>query len=352
MLTFIVYCIISNCKKEVYVRLTSIITYLLMKWWAHKWADGGGKHIQRMLSAKDEVHALKATLFFALNATLVVWPWILTALCAYLTFGPLEDPEMAYPQMMAKSLPHGVLGLCVACLAGAFMSTIDTHLNLGSSYVINDLYRRFWVREASERHYVLMARVTMGLMLALSVFLSVHMDSVADAWRFLITFAGGAGVTWIVRWFWWRVNAWTELSAMLASGIIATSLKVYDPNLPFSYALIACVVGAALIWIPVTLLTPPVGEAQLALFVTRVQPGTWGWSRIYAKLDIPSPPYLQRAVLGWFWAVLALFSFNFALGAALLGQPLLSGILSLVTAVACVLGRGSWRAIAQNVRAH
>jgi len=296
------------------------LTYICVKWWAHKWADGGGKHIQRMLSARDERHAMWATLFFAVNATLVVWPWILTALCSYVELGLQADPEMAYPMMMSSALPHGALGLSVACLAGAFMSTIDTHLNLGASYVINDLYRRFWRRDESEAHYVLMARVTMGLMLTLSVIISMNMDSVASAWKFLITFAGGAGVTWILRWFWWRVNAWTELSAMVASGVIATYLKLAHPDLLLSTTLLTCVFGSALIWLPVTLLTAPVPEVRLREFVRRVRPGATGWSRVYQAEGLAHEPYLGGALLRWIVAVALLFGANFLIGGALLGK--------------------------------
>jgi Na+/proline symporter len=296
------------------------LTYIMVKWWAHKWADGGGKHIQRMLSARDERHAMWATLFFALNATLVVWPWIMTALSSYVSFGVIEgDPEMAYPKMMTLALPHGALGLSVACLAGAFMSTIDTHLNLGASYVVNDLYRRFWRREADEQHYVLSARVTMGLMLALSVVVSMNMGSVASAWKFLITFASGAGVTWILRWFWWRINAWTELSAMLASGVIATYLKLAHPHLLLSTKLLTCVGGAALVWIPVTLLTAPAPEERLRAFVRRVRPGAFGWRRVYEAEGLEHEPYLGGALLRWALAVVLLFGLNALIGLSLLG---------------------------------
>ena len=296
------------------------LTYICVKWWAHKWADGGGKHIQRMLSAKDEKHAMWATIFFAVNATLVVWPWIVTALCAYVELGVQDDPEMGYPQMMALALPHGVLGLSVACLAGAFMSTIDTHLNLGASYVINDLYRRFWKSDENEKHYVFMARVTMGLMLALSVILSMNMESVAGAWKFLITFASGAGVTWILRWFWWRVNAWTEFSAMLSSGIIASYLKFTQPEMLLSYKILLCVFGSMIIWLPITFLTAPVSFDRLVEFVQKVKPGSLGWGPVYRYQSLEQQPYLLKALGYWIIAVVVLFSLNFLIGGLLLGK--------------------------------
>ncbi len=295
------------------------LTYICVKWWAHKWADGGGKHIQRMLSARNEKHAMWATIFFAVNATLVVWPWIMTALSAYVELGVQDDPEMGYPMMMKLALPHGVLGLSVACLAGAFMSTIDTHLNLGASYVINDLYRRFWKTDADEAHYVLMARLTMGLLLVLSVIVSMNLDSVADAWKFLITFASGAGVTWILRWFWWRINAWTEISAMLASGLIASYLKIAHPDLLLSTKILSCVLGSALIWLPITLITAPVPQQSLIEFVRRVRPGSLGWKPIYRAENMPDSPYLLKALGLWLCSVFILFGLNFLLGHTLLG---------------------------------
>lgn len=307
------------------------LAYITMKWWAHKWADGGGKHIQRMLSARDEKHAMWATLFFAFNATLVVWPWIITALCAQLTFDHIPDPEMAYPRMMALSVPHGLLGLSVACLAGAFMSTIDTHLNLGASYMINDLYRRFWVTDESEKHYILMARLCMVFILISSVTLSFFMDSVADAWRFLITFAGGAGLTWILRWFWWRMNAWSELSAMCASGCIATYVQWAYPELAFGYKLMSSVFGAACVWIPVTLFTAPVAQDHLIKFVQRVQPGRLGWDPIYQVMQFEDQPYLLRALGKWLCVVIVLFSLNFAIGSLLLGQLYQACILAIIS---------------------
>ena len=218
------------------------LVYIMVQWWAHKYADGGGKHIQRMLSAKNEDHAVAASFFFTFaNYALQVWPWILTALAALLVFGPMDDPEMGYPMMMARVLPTGVLGLVVVCLIGAFMSTIDTHLNLGASYIVNDIYRRFLVKDASDKHYVLASRVSMGLLLALAVLLSRNMDSVGGAWKFLLTFAAGAGLTWIVRWFWWRANAWSELSGMVTSGVVATYIKFVHDDWLYSSKLLMTV---------------------------------------------------------------------------------------------------------------
>jgi len=293
-------------------------TYVMVQWWAHKYADGGGKHIQRMLAAKSENHAFAATLFYAfINYTIQVWPWIITALASLVLFGQLEDPEQAYAMTMARVLPAGLLGLVLASLLGAFMSTIATHLNLGASYVIIDIYRRFVVTEATEKHYVLMSRLAMVLLLAISAVLAMNMDSVAEAWKFLLTFAAGAGPVWIIRWYWWRINAWSEFSAMIASGIIATWISQYHGDWLYSQKLLIITFSTAAIWIPVTFLTAPVNLERLQLFVAKIHPGGRGWR------NFKSPPQALsdrpgRNLLKWLAAVVLLFSVNFSIGWALL----------------------------------
>ena len=302
--------------------LSVFFTYLGVQWWAHKYADGGGKHIQRMLSAKNEDHAAGASLLFSLlNYALQIWPWILTALCALVLFGRMEDPEMGYAMTMAKVLPVGVLGFVVACLMGAFMSTIDTHLNLGASYIVNDIYKRFMKPDASERHYVMVSRLAMAGLLALAVVLSQNIGSVGGAWKFLLTFASGAGLTWIVRWFWWRANAWTELSGMLTSGVVATWIQLAAPDWLYSSKLLVTVGISTVVWLTVTLLTPPVDEMTLVGFVKRIRPGSPGWRKICQRHGITQRPFLRHAMGGWIWGLVALFAINFGVGNLLLGAP-------------------------------
>ena len=302
--------------------LSMFLVYMFMQWWAHKYADGGGKHIQRILSAKTEGHSVAAAFFFSfVNYALQIWPWILTALCALILFGNLPDPEMAYPLMMARVLPAGLLGLVVVCLVGAFMSTIDTHLNLGASYVINDIYKRFLVKKASGGHYVLMSRIMMALLLLGAVILSTHITSVEGAWKFLLTFASGAGLTWIIRWFWWRANAWTEFSGMIASGVVATVIQVADPDMLYSYKLLITVGITTAVWLVVTYATPPVAEERLVEFVRNIKPGSPGWNYIYKKHNITPEPFLGKALTRWFVALTCLFSLNFGLGSLLLQRP-------------------------------
>ena len=316
--------------------MSLFFSYLLVQWWAHKYADGGGKHIQRMLSAKDENHAVGASFFYAfVNYTFQIWPWILTALCALVLFGPMDDPERGYPMMMARVLPAGVLGLVVVCLVGAFMSTIDTHLNLGASYMINDIYKRFVVRDAGDRHYVWMSRAMMAVLLAIAVALSLSMDSVGGAWKFLLTFASGAGLTWIIRWFWWRANAWTEFAGMLTSAVVATYLQLVHPQWLHSWKLLTTVAISTAVWLPVTFLTPPVDDRTLVAFVERVRPGSPGWNRIYRDHGIRPEPFLGRATRHVVLGLLGLFGLNFGIGSLLLGRPL-NGVLLLAVAVAAL----------------
>jgi len=304
------------------------LAYLLVQWWAHKYADGGGKHIQRMLSAKDERHAMGASFFFSfVNYALQVWPWVLTGLCALIVFGRLEDPEMGYPMMMVRVLPAGVLGLVLACLIGAFMSTIDTHLNLGASYVVNDIYKRFLVRGRKPGHYVAVSRLVMAGLLLAAVLASLNMDSVGGAWKFLLTFASGAGLTWIVRWFWWRVNAWTEFSGMIASGVVATYLRVFHADWLYSSKLVVTVGITTVVWLTVTFLTPPTDPATLVKFVRDIRPGSWGWRRVYRAHGITPEPFLLRAIAGWLVSLVCLFSLNFAIGSLLLRRQELAVVL-------------------------
>jgi len=298
-------------------------TYLLVQWWAHKYADGGGKTIQRMSAAKNEREAVLATLWFALaNYAIQVWPWILTALASLALAGRLPDPETAYPRMMMTVLPHGLLGLALVALIGAFMSTIDTHLNLGASYMVNDIYRRFIRKEASPGHYVLASRVCMLINMAIAALVGWRIESVGGAWKFVLAFSSGAGLTYIVRWFWWRANAWTELSGMLASAAAATVLQLGYPEMIYSWRLLIIVGFSTVVWMFVTLATPPTDEAKLADFVRRVRPGSPGWREVAERNGIQLEPFLGPAVVKWLGGCALLFSLCFGIGNLALGRPL------------------------------
>ncbi len=325
--------------------LSVFLTYVMVQWWAHKYSDGGGKHIQRMLAARSERDAFGASLFFSvMNYAIQVWPWILTALAGLVLLGRPDDPETIYAGVMAAVLPPGILGLVFVGLLGAFMSTVDTHLNLGASYMVNDIYRRFLVKNAGERHYVLMSRVMMAALLAVSIVIALQMDSVAGAWKFLLTFASGAGLTWVVRWFWWRVNAWSEISAMVTSGIVATWIELAHGNWLYSAKLCTTVAVTTIVWLAVTFATPAVDRATLLAFVRRIRPGSPGWRHIESGEAGAESGFLGPALLCWLIALVAFFALNFGLGCVLLqrleqGAVLLAVALIAGTATAWLVGR-------------
>jgi Na+/proline symporter len=325
----------TTTKAIGYVPLNAFLVYILIQWWSQKYSDGGGKHIQRMSSAKDEKHATLATFFFTImNYAVQTWPWILVALCAMALYGRgVADPEMTYVWMIAKWLPAGIFGVMIVSLIAAFMSTISTHLNLGGSYMINDIYRRFFVKNASEKHYVWMSRIVMLAALGVSIIVSLNMESVGGAWKFIISFASGAGVTWVLRWFWWRINAWTEFSAMITSGIIATYLKLAHPGIDYGYKIMIIVSISTAVWLTVTYLTKPTDEKVLVAFVEKVQPGSPGWNHIYKKYGIESGGFSGRALVNAIVGVIFFIAFNFGLGSFFLLKYKLATVLGVIAAV-------------------
>jgi len=317
------------------------LTYLFVQWWAHKYADGGGKHIQRMLSAKNENHSFLGSLLYSfLTYSVQVWPWIVTVLCGMMILGETSDPEMIYPLMIKEVLPAGAMGLVLASLLGAFMSTIDTHLNLGASYMVNDIYKRFWVKDASAKHYVWVSRLMMAILLLLSIGISLNMTSVSGAWKFLLTFASGAGLTWIVRWFWWRANAWTEISGMVSSGVIASYIGYFHSDWLYSTKILTVVSLSTVIWVVVTFLTPPVKEDVLVGFVKKIRPGSPGWKKVCDRHDISQEPFLFRGIASALIGIVCFFCFNFSVGNFVLGSTALAvGLMIIAIALFYVLLR-------------
>lgn len=291
-------------------------TYIGIQWWAHKFADGGGKHIQRMSSAKNERHAVLATFFFSfMNFIIQVWPWILTALAALVLLGrDLKDPEMAYPMMIAKVSPNGLLGLMIVMAIAAFMSTISTHTNLGSSYLVNDIYRRFLKKNASDKHYLIASKIATLITLMLSIIVAVNMQSIGNAWKLLVEFTSGAGLTWILRWFWWRVNAWTEMAAMIVSGIATITIELTAPEMLYSHKMWIVIGCSTAAWLLTTFLTKPVDDETLKKFVEKVGPSRFGWAPIYRKYGLKTTFRLRVSLFNWALGLVFLFCLNFGLG--------------------------------------
>lgn len=307
-------------QAEQWMPLSVFMTYLSIQWWAHKYADGGGKHIQRMLSAKNETHSMLGAFFFSfMNYVVQVWPWILTALAALVIFGrDVKDPEMTYPMMMARVLPNGLLGLMIVAIISAFMSTISTHINLGGSYLVNDIYRRFMVKNASEKHYVLVSRLATVLTLALAIGVAMNIQSIGNTWKLAIEMASGAGAVWILRWFWWRINAWSELSAMIASGIATLWVELAHHSWIYSHKIWTIVSFSTVIWLAVTFLTKPTEREKLHEFVRKVRPSKFGWKPIYRELGIQPTFRLRIALVNCIVGAAFLFLLNFGIGNVLL----------------------------------
>ncbi len=268
---------------------TEFLVLILIVWWASYSVDGGGYIAQRLFAARNERHSAMGYLWYSLaHICLRPWPWIAVGLAGMAVFGAVDDPETYYPLMMKSLLPPGMFGLVIASFFAAFMSTIDTHLNWGSSLLVNDLYRRFIARGRSEREYVAAARIFVAALAVFGALASFAVKDISFAWKLILSVTAGVGSVYIARWYWWRVNAWSEITAMAAALICTVVISVLstDPRFrgapvlefPFSTALTVFVSVPA--WVIVTLLTKPVERDHLVSFYRRVRPGGPGWRRI------------------------------------------------------------------------
>ncbi len=315
------------------------IVPLAVQWWSvwYPGAEpgGGGYVAQRMLSAKDERHAVGATLFFNLaHYALRPWPWILVALASLVMYPNLDTlrtafphlpanlvrDDLAYPAMLAF-LPAGVIGLVIASLIAAFMSTISTHLNWGASYVVNDVYRRFWKPEATEAQLVRAGRLTTFALMVLAALVALALENALQAFNILLSIGAGTGLIFILRWFWWRINAATEIAGMIISFLVAVFFEFGYTRLgfaPFSgpLQLVVSVGVTTVLWFAVTLLTPPTADATLQAFYRAIRPSGPGWERVRRQLaeagETPPPAdgTLPRGLLNF---VIGTFAIYFAL---------------------------------------
>ena len=296
--------------------------YLGVQWWAANGVDGGGYIAQRMFAAKDERNTLLATLWFNIaHYTLRPWPWILVALVSMVVYPNLSDPEAGYPKLMLEYLPTGLLGLMLTAFLAAFMSTIDTHLNWGASYLVNDFYKRFFKPEAEDRHYVVASRISVVLIMLVAGVTSLFMDSIAGAWKFLIALNAGIGLVQILRWYWWRINAWSEIAAMVTSAVVSTIVFTLPQTRDnFAYQMLIIVPTSTLIWFVTTLVTAPVSEERLIAFYQRVRPSGGWWGRI-PSLANPQPigESSMPALLNWVLGSAFVYCTLFGIGKLLLG---------------------------------
>ncbi|MGH7702485.1 MAG: sodium:solute symporter family transporter, partial [Gemmatimonadales bacterium] len=258
--------------------LSTFFGYLGIQWWAFRNSDGGGMFVQRLSSTADEREATRAThLFNILNYVVRTWPWVLVGLAALVIMPGLADPELAYPLMMVRYLPAGLLGLVFASLLAAFMSTVSTQINWGASYLVHDLYARF-TGERDDRRLITLARAASALITIVAAGASFYMDNVGQVFRLLILIGNGPGLVLLLRWFCWRVNAWAEIAAMLSGlGLALVSYLPMFAQLTFGERLAFTAFGAMAIWVPVMLLTAPESPETLEAFYRRIRPfGWWG----------------------------------------------------------------------------
>ena len=353
---------------SIYVPL--LIIPIAVQWWSvwYPGAEpgGGGYIAQRMLAAKDEKNAIGATLLFNFaHYALRPWPWIIVALASMIIYPDLAsikaefpsiDPtylkdDIAYPVMLSKLNP-GWLGLVVASLIAAYMSTIGTHLNWGSSYIINDFYKRFARPNASEKEYVLMARVsTLVLMILAAVVALFFLNNATQAFNILLLSGAGSGAIYLLRWFWWRINAWTEIIAMIGSTIVAVILVffVQDDAIAtnvldgFTIKLLIAVSLTSIIWIIATFITKPENHEVLRAFYKLTRPGGPGWKKIIRdaekdgdiinKEDLGKPWEMPTQILLVFIGCIVIYSSLFAIGNFVYGKTLYGFILLTVAAI-------------------
>jgi len=247
----------------------TFLGYVGITWWSKYSSDGGGVIVQRIISTRGEKEGVKATMLFnLLHYSLRTWPWILTALASIIIYPSISDPEIAYPRLVAELMPSGLKGLMVAGFFAAFMSTLSTYLNLSSAYFVNDFYKPYLKPEKGERHYIIVARVSMVVLSIITAIVTYYVESLVEVFKFLIAFGSGQGLVYILRWFWLRINAWSEISAMIASTSVTVIVYIHPElnSLNYLYKLLLIVSISTIIWIIVTFLTKPVDEEVLKNF--------------------------------------------------------------------------------------
>ncbi len=326
----------------------AFLGYIALSWWSKYSSDGGGIIVQRMASSKTEKQSFAATLYFNIvTFALRTWPWVIAALASLVLYPAMKDHEAVYPRMMMDLLPTGLKGLMLASFFAAFMGSLSTYLNLSSAYFINDFYRPFVKPHATERHLLLVSRLATLVLAGVTAYVTYNVSSIVGVFKFLIAFGSGTGLVYIMRWFWWRINAWSEIAAMAASTLFSAVAYEY-PALAGSayYVKLAFIIGAStLVWVIVTFLTRPVQMERLIDFYKRTNPGGPGWRRVretmpgpIAKTDLTGP------LAQWLYGCVFLVALTLGTGKLLLGFYLSGSALMLIAAAS---GWMLWRWIAR-----
>ncbi|MGB3544207.1 sodium:solute symporter family protein [Rubrivirga sp.] len=319
--------------------------YVGVQWWASWYPGaepgGGGYVAQRMLATRSETDSVLAVLWFTIaHYCIRPWPWVIVGLAALVLYPGLENPGEGYVMVMRDALPSGLLGLLFAAFLAAFMSTISTQLNWGTSYLVNDLYRRFMVRDRDERHYVTVSRVLTFALAIGGFLLATQLTSVSGAWGLLLSASAGMGLVLILRWYWWRINAWAELTATVVP-LLLVALQLIGLDVPFLTSefptnLFGIAAITTVCWVIAMFVTAPTSRATLDTFYQRVRPGGPGWRPVAERNpDVQPDTGLGRLAVQWVMGVVGVYAALFGIGWLVLGEPL-QGALTLAGAIAVI----------------
>ncbi|WP_422860577.1 sodium:solute symporter family protein [Flagellimonas sp. S174] len=372
-------------KNDTNAIITLLAIPLAVQWWSSWYPGsepgGGGYIAQRMLAAKNENHAIGATFFFnIMHYALRPWPWIIVALCSLIIFPELSNlsdafpsitddklgHDLAYPAMLTF-LPSGLLGLVVASMVAAYMSTISTHLNWGASYLVNDIYKEVIDKNASEKKLVAVGRICTVILMVASTAIAMILTNAVQLFKYILMFGAGTGLIFILRWFWWRINAWSEISAMFASGLISIIISIPAVNsamfsgeegiFPSWFEFPFVVLTSSIVWLTVTFLTKPDDEQKLFDFYRHIQPGGRGWNKIVKlakqkNVSIVSdsgkwmvPKGLLAMVLGW----LLVYCILFTTGMFIYGKTSTAFVMLAVALILGFLLFKVWRQIGNKI---
>ncbi|HRI16223.1 MAG TPA: Na+:solute symporter [Verrucomicrobiota bacterium] len=338
--------------------MIAFFVYLFVTWWATWYPGaepgGGGYVAQRIFSAKDERHSLLATLWFSIaHYAIRPWPWILTALASLVLYPTLVDKESGFVRTIIDPnvFPPALAGLMIAAFAAAYMSTVATQLNWGASYLVSDFYRRFLAPGRTDKHYVVAAQVATVLLMIVSSVVTYFQDSIAGAWKFLMAIGAGTGSVLILRWFWWRINAWSEVSAMATSFVVSLFLqfglkwKTEDPT-QFAWTVLVTVVLSNIVWLAVTFLTGPESRATLLSFYRRVRPSPTLWGPIAQEAtDVKPVRDGWSNLFDWFAGCVMVYLTLFGVGKIIFGQ-MGTGLIYL--AIAAIAGALMYRSLSRR----
>ncbi|HED31284.1 MAG TPA: sodium:proline symporter [Prosthecochloris aestuarii] len=308
----------------------SFAAMAFIQWWASWYPGaepgGGGYIAQRMMSAKDEKHSLLATLWFIIaHYCLRPWPWIITGLASLVLFPdlPADQKEDGFVYVMRDILPSGLKGLLIATFLAAYMSTLSTHLNWGTSYLVNDFYKRFIRTDASNSHYVIVSRLLTLAVAVFALYITFYvLQTITGAWEFIIQCGAGTGFVLIMRWFWWRLNAWSEIASMITPFAVYAYISIYTPmSFPESlYIIVAITIAVTL---AVTWLTPPTGEEHLRQFYRTTRVGGAMWKKISAGMpEVQADKGFAGLFGNWIAGIVLVYSVLFGTGKLIFGQPL------------------------------